>query len=579
MPSPKAWSVRRLRKVEYANSVRAAFGLEDIGLDRLPEDDPTRSTPSPATALEVGAYHQLAKEISDAASLEVERACRDRGRGCWEQTVRAWGRRLFRRELDRTDMADVGKVCRTGRGQGDAAGLKSAAMLLLQAPEFLYVVEHGSPDHRDNLTHELVDEELAARLALALWLGPPDDELLRAARRGSLATPQGLTRQVDRMLQHRKARAMVAHHLSTWLAPELLAPTTAGEQSGAGTAERERAMLEQLTIFASNLYRKGGGFSAFMTDASSSVPESLAKLYGGNLQDAASFQWLKTDDRHGLLTLPAFLAAKATPSDTSIVRRGLFVSEQLLCRTVPPPPKGVDTTIAPPLPGETTRERFERHASDPACASCHRLMDPLGFAFENYDKSGRYRTEDHSGPLDTAGSIVVDGDRREFGDLSELSSLLANSTQARTCWTRQWVTWMLPAEPPRSVEALAEEVAMNATKTTPLASLLKSIVTSDRFRRVTRPGSGGNDQGANATHVPEDVRRSVGAHCKPCHFPGGEAFEDADLSVDGGVLDHATRIVERVEVGDMPPDQPLDPRDREVFKTLERRRIAEAAAQ
>ena len=191
---------------------------------------------------------------------------------------------------------------------------------------------------------------------------------------------------------------MVAHHLERWLASELVGAVAAAERPGEGEAGLEDAMLEQLERFASRLYRRGGGFAKFMSYPASPVSAAIADIYDTSVAPNRDFTWVKTEGRYGLLTLPAFLSAKATPSRTSIVRRGLFVWEELLCRTAAPPPNGVDTTIPPPAPGETTRERYQRHATDPACAPCHRRIDPLGFAFENYDRRGRHRVGGAGGP-------------------------------------------------------------------------------------------------------------------------------------------------------------------------------------
>jgi hypothetical protein len=200
----------------------------------------------------------------------------------------------------------------------------------------------------------------------------------------------------------------------------------------------------------------------------------------------AAFTWEATEDRRGLLSLPAFLSAKASPAGNSIVGRGKFVLERLLCRAVPPPPPGVEAMIPEPQQGETERERFARHASDPTCATCHASIDPLGFAFEKYDKRGKYRDEENDQPIDASGAITLDGKKRAFADAVELAEILAGSTDVGTCWTADWVRRMLPAAPPETLEALIEATAAATDNETSLRVLLTAIVTSDRFRTVSR---------------------------------------------------------------------------------------------
>jgi hypothetical protein len=145
----------------------------------------------------------------------------------------------------------------------------------------------------------------------------------------------------------------------------------------------------------------------------------------------------------GMLTLPAFLGTMATARESSPIYRGKFVREQLLCQELPAPPPNIPK---PPdtMPGVSTREKFRQHEVDPACSTCHRLMDPIGFGFEHYDAIGRYRTTDNGAPVDASGEILQTREiNGKFIGVGELSARLSTSTEVQECVARQWFRYFL----------------------------------------------------------------------------------------------------------------------------------------
>jgi len=273
------------------------------------------------------------------------------------------------------------------------------------------------------------------------------------------------------MLRDDRGTAMVVDHLGAWLAPEL----------GTGESSVEQAMLDQARTFIEQIYRNGGSVAELLTHTASPLRAELGEIYGLRSPTKA-LTWRTTEHRHGLLTLPAFLASRR-----SIVKRGLFVAEQLLCRGTPPPPPGADTTVPPPRAGESMRARFARHTTDPACRSCHARIDVLGFAFEHYDETGRHRLEDGDEPVDASGSVVVDGLERTFGHFGELAPILAQSHEVHRCWTWQWVRRLLPAEHPRSRIEVFRAIPTRTSPVNSGGSMASRAPTAASFRSAITP--------------------------------------------------------------------------------------------
>jgi hypothetical protein len=203
-------------------------------------------------------------------------------------------------------------------------------------------------------------------------------------------------------------------------------------------AAAQRAEIE---AFVDHVVFEGEGtLHALLAAPYTFVDDALAGYYGLPLPGGTGMQQVTPDDREvaGVVTQGAILAVHANPHETHPIQRGLFVREQLLCTIPPPPPDDVDITPPPVDPNATTRERYEQHRSDPACSGCHNLMDPLGFGLENFDATGRWRTQENGIDIDASGQIVgtdVDG---TFVGAKELAERLASSTVAADCVATQW---------------------------------------------------------------------------------------------------------------------------------------------
>ncbi len=457
-------------------------------------------------ALLLGIGEDAAQRYGDAAALaateivaeaNVERiGCNPDTADCVRTFVRTWGRRAWRRALtsEETD-AFIGLANEVAGGTGwDAIGVIVEAAL--QSPSFLFRVEVGAPDPEDPTRIRLSDEEFASRISFLLTGAPPSAELLDAAERGELDTPDGIARIARALLAEdpRADDALLAfaqRWFRTSLVGELardveLYPTFDGVLAGAMREEMERLLLDHLRgPRLLDLYRSSYGY----------VNPSLARLYGMELADEDAdgglvrMEFPPELERRGILSTAGALALSSTARSTSPVRRGVYVRQVALCNPPPSPPSGVEAE-GEPLEGESPADAIERHASDPGCRSCHEQIDPIGFGLDRYDAIGALRELNEAGaPVRLDGYVYGEADP-DFAGAAELGELIAESPEAPRCVVRQLVRWSFAQEPTRSSEwgcLLGELESAFTEKNHSFEELLITLVTHPAYR--TRPRS------------------------------------------------------------------------------------------
>ena len=242
----------------------------------------------------------------------------------------------------------------------------------------------------------------------------PDDALFATAADGTLTQEATISAQVQRMLSDAKARSTIASFHRQWLdltdLPSQPKDATAFPTFNAQVAD---AMMQETTLFADYVVRQGDGLLKTLLTSNASFPQGgLFGVYG--MTQPAGYQvgtpvMLDPTKRAGILTQAAFLTRWSHNNQTSPVHRGKLIRLNVMCGNVPPPPMNVNTTPPAPTPATSTRQRFAQHSSDPTCAGCHQLMDPIGLGLENFDAIGAYRTMDGLGPVDATGNIVAAG--------------------------------------------------------------------------------------------------------------------------------------------------------------------------
>ena len=338
---------------------------------------------------------------------------------CAADILTALGRRAYRRPLADGDLDTLLAFYRQGRAEGGfEAGIRKAIERLLVAPEFLFRIERDAPGVPPGTAHRLNDLELASRLSLFLWSDIPDEPLLAAAEAGRLSEPGALGRQVDRMLADPRARALVDNFAGQWLQLGRVRGVIPDADVFYEFDENLRADMErETTLFLeSQLLGDRGVMELFDADYTF-VNERLARHYGLDGVYGERFRRVPVGgDRAGLLGHASLLTVTAYPTRTSPVLRGKWLLDNVLGMPPAEPPADVPAleenhgAAAP----RTMRERMERHRANPACAACHRMMDPPGFALEHFDALGRWRSHDEYGaPVDAAGALAdgaaVDG--------------------------------------------------------------------------------------------------------------------------------------------------------------------------
>lgn len=442
--------------------------------------------------------HVAASEVIAARAVEVlgqwlPCALSQPDLACAASFVQQYGARAFRRPISEAEQAPFLDLFQARANErGFEAGIEAVIRALLQSPQFLYRFESS----RDAPVHEgrgyaLSDYELASRLSYFLWNSMPDDELLAAAAAASLRDSAELEAQARRLLAHPKARAMVLDFYRQWLATRRLGSMVrvTEEQGELALGASWKASLEQFLDWT--FWEGGGTLRALLESQVVFVDAALAELYqvplGRELQPG---EWAMVEfepaERAGLLTQPALLALLAHEEQSAPIQRGVFVLERLLCQPPPSPPPSVDQSPPDPAPGLTTRERFREHTEQPACAACHRLIDPFGLGLESFDQLGRLRSEENGHAIDVSGTVVGTRDENlhgAFNGARELVERLVASPQVRQCVVTQWYRYALGrAEESVDMCSIQQVEAAMAQHDGSLREMMIAIVLSDAFR-------------------------------------------------------------------------------------------------
>ena len=334
---------------------------------------------------------------------------------CAREIFSTLARRAYRRPVTEGDLAVLLDFYAQGRADGGfEAGIELGLRRLLASPEFLFRVERDPAGAAPGSPYRVPDIELASRLSFFLWSSIPDDELLDLAAAGTLHQPDVIEAQTRRMLADPRAEALVENFAGQWLYLRNVRALTPDEDLFPDFGEAlRRAFQRETELFFGSVLREDRSVLDFLTADYTFVNERLARHYGMPNVYGSHFRRVSLPDpsRRGLLGHGSILAATAYPTRTSPVLRGKWVLENLLGTPPPLPPPDVPSLEETTGDGAalSMREAMEQHRANPVCASCHRLMDPPGFALEQFDAVGRYRTRNEANtPIDASG-VLPDG--------------------------------------------------------------------------------------------------------------------------------------------------------------------------
>jgi hypothetical protein len=495
--------LHKLTSWEFANSLQDLLGsgvpLAPVEADTLVSGFATVGatsvsiSPAGVGTVETVLGNATAWAFADAAHAAAVLPCVPQSTSdmvCLTQSVNSFGRRAFRRPLTSAETTLFVNLATTiGNQTGSSAliGVRHAAWAILQSPDFLYRVELGATSAADGGRLKYTSFEMASRLAATLWASVPDNVLLDAASQDSLSTAAGALAQAQRMIVDPRAhRSLAAFSDQLFGAFDLSQADKDPTMFPAYTPTLRSAMLTEVELRMDDLaFTRKGDYLTVFGSTSTFVNQELAKFYGVP-QPANDGAFHQVDlgsgtPRVGILGAAAILAGHAHAQRTSPTLRGKFIDNMLLCRTIPPPPPGVPPLPSMAPPGSTVRQILTAHRSQPQCAGCHSIMDPLGFGMENFDSSGQYRTTDNGQPIDATGTL----DGVAFSNVAELAAAVQKNPVTGPCLVSHIYENALGRAPlavdNNALNQLAGQFAAGGNR---IDQLLVNLVGNDGFRFV-----------------------------------------------------------------------------------------------
>ncbi len=498
----------RLSRQQWSNAVRDLLKITDISdIDSMVSGDALIGFDDEGDALYV--TEQLRSQLFDASEALADKVTGDAtalarlvpsgaptdtaGKG--KAFITAFGQRAFRRPLTSAEVTTHVGLFNQGPTlypgvDAFKAGASLVIQAMLQSPYFLYRTELGTAAAGATQV-PLNDWEVGAKLALSITNTIPDDTLLAAAQAGQLHDKTSVAAQAKRLLDGSTGTAGISNfNLQVYRLGVYDGITRDPSVFPDFTANTPAAMKQEVLQFLSWIFTQNLGIKDFYTTPVGFVDSLLAPLYGvtGNYSsDPVMLTKVDLDPtrRSGLLTQVGFLSSYlGVGNEPDIIHRGVFIAERLLCKTLPPPSPAAAGVMIPVTPGLTNRQRVEMTTGKGTCGeSCHSaLFNPLGYAFENYDAIGEYRTLDVGQTVNAADSYTLDGQLQSFQNGVELSQLLANAKEMHACYVQNMLTYLhgraLTADEQATVDYYAR---LSRAGMVSLHDLELTVVTSDAF--------------------------------------------------------------------------------------------------
>lgn len=507
--APRPLAIRRLTHSQYDNTVRDLLGDTYQPASSFPKEDFVSGFKNQVESqgfspLQAEAYAQAAERLARAAFRGGDQRGLLPGvpqspsdEACAAEFVRQFGRKAFRRPLtndeQRTFVALL--LAEAAQSQDFYRGAGLVVETMLQSPHFLFRIDRGGAN---------AQYELASRLSYLLWDTQPDADLLAAAEKGQLQTLEQVEATARRMLADQRAVLAWDEFLAQWLRfDQLLAATRDRRRFREYNAELAAAMLEETRRLFRHLVWQDRDFRELFTANYTFINSDLARLYDlpRPTEEFGQVEYPADSGRAGVLGHGTFLVLTSKPAETSPTGRGLYVRNHFLGQEVPPPPPGVDTNLPAITDGAplTNRQRLEIHLNSESCAGCHRLIDPIGLALEQYNAIGAFqprmslqfggRGNESRGnrptmvelDLDTSGYIQgIEGS--EFKTPKELGRILAESQACQRSIVKQLFRYSFGREEGPSDQAMLEDLlAKFRASGYRFRELIVAMVTSDLF--------------------------------------------------------------------------------------------------
>jgi mono/diheme cytochrome c family protein len=410
-----------------------------------------------------------------------------RERACARQIIATLARRAYRQPVGEDDLKPLLAFFQAGQSEsGFDAGIQRALQAILASPRFTFRIERDPINVPAGRAYAISDVELASRLSFFLWSSIPDEALLVAAVNGTLHTPAVLEQQVRRMLASRKSEALVKNFAGQWLQLRNVKSILPNSDEFPDFDDSLRqSMLRETELLFESILREDRSVVDLLTADYTFVNERLARHYGIPNVYGSRFRRVGLADnaRYGLLGQGSILALTSHAERTSPVVRGKWVLDNILGVQVPPPPPDVPTfkENEPGQKPKTVRELMAQHRNNPSCATCHRMMDPIGFALENFDAVGAWRTHEPGGPVDTSAELP-DGSKVD-GPATLRHALVKRPDVFVTTMTEKMMTYGLGRgltyQDMPTVRAIVRSSEAQKYR---FSALVLAIVTSEPFR-------------------------------------------------------------------------------------------------
>ena len=518
---PGRFVLRRLTKIEYGNTLRDLFGVDPSIANGLPDEVSGEGYLNSLSPLQLEQYLEIANRVlgrivapEGEPPTEVQKrlfgepgAPETGSREEAREVARSLARQAYRRPATEAELDVLVEAFDLGR-ENDLPYEQSLHLMLkavLVSPQFLFITPAGEVEAEAGIV-PLDDYQLASRLSYLLWATMPDEELMLLADDGALHEPKILETQVGRLIQDPRSRALFDGFGAQWLGvgglgSRVFDPAVFPQM----TAEMREAMYDEARLFFEGIMRENKSVVRFVDGDYTYLNETLATLYG--LEETVTgpemrIVSLSDDNRGGILGMPGVLAATSFPNRTSPVNRGVWVLERVLGEHVPAAPPNVPAleeqdqgTVA----NLSLRERTELHRTNPVCANCHKILDPIGFGLENFDAIGRWRDRDSQGqPIDAAGELPGG---ESFSGPKDLKTIIAGRSDDLA---RNLVEKLLAYALGRRLEGydeivvdeLMQQIAGDGYR---MQTLIKAVVTSYPFthRRIEEERSSHEQESAD----------------------------------------------------------------------------------
>jgi hypothetical protein len=495
--------VRLISQDEFINTMSAVFGSDTVkgvrfapmkrrqGLLSL-SANLTGVTPGSFEQFE-GAANAIAQKVVVSDNRKFLVPCRiiphqAPDLACARRFFSTVGRLLYRRSLTAGELdAYVAQTAQNSEHIGFEKGFAHTLAGLIISPEVIFIRDETAT-RRGHET--LTAYSRATRLSLLLWAAYPDNELLTAAEKGELDSKRGLTRQVDRMLASARLDDGLRAFFEDWLILDdfatlskdsVIYPAFPPQVSNDAKEQILRTIVDHVVV-------QNADYRDLFTTRKTFLTGNLSRIYQVPTENPltwASYESPPGDMRAGILTLPGFLALYSHPGRSSPTKRGRAVREIFLCQKVPDPPPNVDFSAVndPKSPFKTARERLDFHRKNSVCAGCHKITDPIGLAFENFDGAGQFRATERGAPIDASGTL----DNVNYADAAALGKVIRDDPATTTCLVSRLYSYAIgrPMNPKDDRLRLEDFQSRFAASGYRVKALLKEVGMSDAFFAVS----------------------------------------------------------------------------------------------